>query len=319
MKYPLLFLITIFIATSNSYAQPKVQYFDYKLEETNPDKAIYYATIEQKDSLWQKNTFYIYEKALKSVIRYADSNCVIKHGKITEYHPNGILSVAGNYKQGNKEGIWLGFHPNGILKDSILYEANNPKGIALSWYDDGNLSDSINYDDNGKAVAIQWFQNGNISYAGRYNNYSKKQGKWQFFHTNGIISSEEIYKDDVLIDKKYFNEDGSPQLDTTNKDREAKFVGGDNAFALYVSKSINLQAIETADKKEYVLLKAGFWINEKGVVNNVHSYSKDEPPYTRLYLNMLRSSPKWQPAINHNRKIPFYKRNQLNLDSSRLY
>ena len=132
----------------------------------------------------------------------------------------------------------MDYFPDRTIEDSLNYEDGHPIGISLGWYKDGSARDSLNVDSNGNGVYVSWFDNGNPSSAGRCTDFNKQQGKWQYFHKNGKMSSLEIYHLDTLIDKNYFDEDGNPMGDTTSTDRDVQFVGGEKAWNKYFLKNV---------------------------------------------------------------------------------
>jgi len=100
--------------------------------------------------------------------------------------------------------LWLDYYQDGSLKDSLNYKDGHFSGISLSWYKNGMIRDSSSIDESGKGLYFSWFDNGNPSSAGKYVEFDKRQGKWQYFHKNGQLSSLETYDQDNLVDKKYF-------------------------------------------------------------------------------------------------------------------
>ncbi|MHB9142083.1 MAG: energy transducer TonB, partial [Paludibacter sp.] len=122
-------------------------------------------------------------------------------------------------------------------------------------------------------------------------------------HKNGQISVIEIYRVGKLTDKQYFDEDGVLMNDTTNTDRLAQFPGGIEAWTKYISKHLYFPAgykIVNADVAKVVV---NFTINENGEVENVFTSTPFDKAFDSIAERVIRKSPKWLPAIDHNRKV----------------
>ena len=228
-KFVLAFLAMLF--SFFSFSQKKIEhYYNFYGRECPVDDARFYSLEVKTDSGWYKTDYYVSTKKLQEVGLYEDQEDLTPNGTFYWFYPTGDIETSGTYVDGKKSGIWLKYYPGKIVKDSLNYEDGHPIGISLGWYKDGSGKDSLNVDANGNAVYVSWFDNGTPSSAGRYVDFNKQQGKWQYFHKNGKISSLEIYDHDKLVDKNYFDEEGSSMSDTTSTDREPQFPGGEKAW-----------------------------------------------------------------------------------------
>ena len=226
MRTKLLFFLLATFASGISYSQKTVEtYYDYKWRKCLVDDARFYSIARNTDSGWYKADYFINMKKLQMAGLYEDKENTIRNGTFYWFYPDGTLKVVGKYIHNKKEGVWLNYFQDKSLKDSLNYKDGSPTGISLGWYDNGEARDSLNVDSNGKGVYVSWFDNGNPSSAGKYIEFDKQQGRWQYFHKNGKLSSLEIYDHDVLKDKNYFDGNGNPMMDTTSNDSDAKFAG----------------------------------------------------------------------------------------------
>ena len=222
-----------------SYSQKRIEhYYNYYGRECPADDSRFYSLEIKTDSGWYKTDYYVSVKKLQKIGLYEDEEDKIPNGYFYWFYPTGVLEASGMYIHGKKSGTWFNYFPDRSMKDSQNFEDGNPAGISLGWYKDGSPRDSLNIDTKGNGVYISWFSNGNPSSAGRYVEFTKQQGKWQYFHKNGKMSSLEIYDHDKFIDKNYFDEDGNPMSNTTSNDREARFVGGEKAWNRYFDKNV---------------------------------------------------------------------------------
>lgn len=292
-------------------AQHYEQYYDYMWHRTEPGYARYYTLIEKKDSLWQRKDYFLHERKLQMIGSYTDTSCKVSQGDFKYYHANGYLESMGSYKNGKKDGLWLGYHENGVIADSTVYINGIAKGTSLQWYSNGYMSDSAVWNMDSSGVAVGWFNNGNVSYAGRYAAGYKRNGRWQYFHNNAILSAIEVYNNGYLIDKKYFDEDGKPVNDTTNKDSPATFAGGSKAWQKYLLKNVYFPGQYKLENADYAVVVVAFTVNEKGEVADAEVVVPLHPDFDKIALEAIKKSPKWSPAISHNRNVPYRMKQQV--------
>ncbi len=300
-----LFLLTVCtLFFTSSFSQKKIEhYYNYYWRESPPDDARFYSLEVKTDSGWYKTDYYISTKKLQMVGLYEDQDDVIRNGTFYWFYSNGVLASTGKYKHGKKTGLWMDYFPDRAIKDSMNYKDGHPIGVSLGWYNTGAARDSLNVSENGNGVYVSWFDNGNPSSAGRYVNFDKQEGKWQYFHKNGNISSLEIYRMDTLIDKNYFDENGNPMSDTTSTDREVQFAGGEQAWQKYFEKNVYYPSGIKFIKGSHAEVTITATVNEDGKIIDYRVSLPLTPPFDKAALGLFDHSPLWLPAISHNRKV----------------
>ncbi|MCK9205830.1 MAG: energy transducer TonB [Salinivirgaceae bacterium] len=279
------------------------KFCDYKWEVCEPNLARYYSQISKTDFGYYRRDYYIREKRLQMLGNYSDSLCEVKNGSFLFYHANGVPHSSGKYIQNKKEGLWISYYNNGIMKDSTVFLNGKIIEKSLSWHPNGYLSDSISLNDDRSGVKVSWFDNGIPSVAGKYSSDMKQNGRWKYFHKNGVVSSIEIYDESKLVNKQYFNEKGKFVSDTTNTDRQAQFKGGDQEWLKYLSNQIYFPdgyKIANADTAKVVVT---FTVNENGEIENVFTSNSFDKRFDKIAENAIKKSPKWIPAIEHNRNV----------------
>jgi TonB family protein len=179
-------------------------------------------------------------------------------------------------------------------------------GTRLGWHVNGYMADSTVIHPDGSGITVNWWENGYPSVAGLYAPGFKKQGKWKYFHSNGQPASSEIFDNNKLVDKEYFDEKGVRQTDTTTHDGKASFPGGMKAWGKYLSDHIYFPAQYkfTIDGQSTVLVR--FAVNEDGSVSEVEVTSSLHKDFDKIAVDIIRRSPKWIPASSHNRKMKEY-------------
>lgn len=104
----------------------------------------------------------------KVVAYYTDNDA---HEKIREetYYPDGKIQTYGEFKNGQRHGIWR------------------------VWYQNGNLWSEGEFK-NGQANGFRkvYYENGQLRYRGFFTN-NKKSGTWEFYDENGNKLKEEEF------------------------------------------------------------------------------------------------------------------------------
>ncbi len=286
-------------------AQHYEHYYDFRWQPCESVEARFYSELNKKDSLWERKDYFIHERSLQMQGSYTDTSCKVPEGRFEYYYANKHLQSVGSYKNGKKDGLWLDFYPNDMMKDSIVYINGNKSGTTMAWHSDGYVMDSAIWNADGSGVEVSWFDNGNPADAGRFSAGYALNGKWQYFHKNGKLSASELYKNGTLTDKQYFDENGGVVLDTTNRDKAAEFPGGNKAWQKYLVKNVYFPTqykFENADKAVVVVTAT---IDEDGNVTQVEVSTPLYPAFDDIALKAVKNSPKWQPAVQHNRKVKY--------------
>lgn len=292
------------LSTAFSYSQKNVEtFYDYKWRKCMLEDARFYSIEKNTDSGWYRNDFFINLKKLQMAGLYEDKENTIANGTFYWYYPDGTLKSVGRYVHNKKDGVWLNYYQDRSLKDSLNYKDGNLAGISLGWYSNGYVRDSLNIDQDGNGVNVSWFDNGNPSSAGKYINFNKQHGTWQYFHKNGNPSSIEIYEHNILKDKHYFDESGKPMSDTTSRDSEAHFGANDKAWSKYFSNNIHFPSNHEIQNNYQIINVVTGTITNEGKVIDLEVSVPVSPAFDKILIDALKKSPSWIPAISHNRKV----------------
>jgi antitoxin component YwqK of YwqJK toxin-antitoxin module len=305
MGLKLLSLFVSILIAQILFAQKKEKFYDYQSRECGPDRARFYATIEQKDSGWVRYDYYLPSGNLQMKGLYKDSACKVKNGLFYYFYPDKKLESFGKYTDNKKDSTWLSYHTNGRMKDSTEYDYGEKTGTSLSWHSNGYISDSVVYKSSGTAIAVSWFDDGTVSSAGRLNLIGLNNGRWQYFHRNGKLSADETYDNGRLVKRTYFSELGVPFLDTTDKSHPASFPGGIGAWSKYLGKNLYWPANYRIVNGDKVEINAQFTIDEYGNIKDIYITIPFEAPFNDIVMKTIKGSPKWEPALSHNRKVAY--------------
>jgi antitoxin component YwqK of YwqJK toxin-antitoxin module len=284
-------------------AQPAEKYYDYQWKECEPQEARFYSTVNKTDSGYVRNDYFLNGMSLQMAGKYKDADTEIENGYFHYFYANAVLSSTGKYINGKREGLWLEYHHNAMLMDSTVYSNDHISGTSMGWHPNGFLSDSIITNVDGTGIMVNWFDNGNLGSAGFIVNYTKPDKIWKYYHKNGQLSAVEKYNNGKLENKSYYDENGIILPDTSNKDRGAAFPGGLKAWEKFLMKKVYFPEgykIVNADK---VVVVISFTVNEDGIVEDVHVTTPFNPEFDLIAKRAVAASPKWIPAMNHNRKV----------------
>lgn len=294
------------------YSQKIEKFYDYKWEETEPSQARFYSVVERTDSGYVQRDYYIQRKTLQMTGKYADSDGQIRDGHFDYYYPSGSISISGRYVKNKREGLWLGYHSNGMMRDSGHYDKNKPIGTHFKWYSNGVLWDSTTYNVDGSGVKVEWFSNGSPLSAGYFDSNGNQKGRWKYYHNNGKISSIEDYHNGKLIDKKYYDESGSPMSDTTDRTSEVKFSKTKGEWTKYLSKNLYFPEGYALVGADNVVIVVDFSVDEDGVIDEVNVRVPFYPVFDDIAVKVIRASPKWIPGFIHNRRVRTWHTQSVN-------
>ncbi len=273
------------------------------LEVTGADDASFFSHSVPTDSGWYRKDYFIHPKgSLQMIGLYEDKEMKIQNGTFRWYYANGKLKSFGKYIHGQKDGMWLDWYSDGTLKDSLTYVLNKRLGIALSWYKNGYPQDSMNINTEGFGIYAAWFDNGAPSEIGRYKDF-KKNGKWVYYHKNGQMSSIESYDNDTLKIFQYFDENGLQTTETTTKNTEALFPKGNKGWNNYLGNNLHYPANVTIMHSDHIVVVVEMTIDENGNVTNAEVIVPVHSSFDNEALRAIGQSPKWIPAISHNRRV----------------
>ena len=86
----------------------------------------YHHLTGNESGLWKR---YSQSGQLSKLVNYHLDGKVGKVGKYEEYYENGQLREKGNYKDGNKDGLWIRFYKNGNIKERKVYDYKEEEKI----------------------------------------------------------------------------------------------------------------------------------------------------------------------------------------------
>lgn len=300
-------LTCLLLICYNCIAQKTEAYYDFYWKPCEPEAASFFSTVEKTDSGWLRHDYYIQAKRLQMKALYKDEACDIPNGNCKYYYANGIPSSIGKMIGRKQEGICVSYHYNGVISDSAMFHDGHVADKRFRWHSNGYMSDSIAKVNDSMYVQVGWFDDGSVAYAG-YLLYGKQTGKWKYYHHNGQLSSTEVYKDGKAIETIYFDEKGTTLTGSSNVEREAQFKGGETGWRKYLERKIHWPAGLQFTTSGYVTVGISFAVDENGKVTDAYVSLPFHDSFDKIALEIIKSSPPWQPAISHNRTVKAWRK-----------
>ncbi len=284
-------------------SQLKTTFYDFYWKPCEPQNARFVSTVEKTDSGWLRYDYFVATKKLQMKALYEDSECRVKNGWAYYFHPNSRLSSSGNWIHNELNGVYVRYYSNGIPEDSAYYQNGKHVGAHLRWHRSGFLKDSTYQLGDSLYIQMSWFDDGAPAAGGMLWN-GKPHGKCVYYHHNGKISAIEIYNKGTVISKTYFNDDGSPQLDTAKANTGPVFKkGGQKGWQNFLVKNLywppGYEFVNTGD----AMVGVAFTIDEEGKIQDIEVLIPLHDPFDKIAVDAIKNSPPWIPAKSHNRNI----------------
>jgi hypothetical protein len=203
-----------------------------------------------------------------------------------------------------------------MMEDSTVYKDDLPTGISLGWHSNGYPSDSTFTDEAGNGVHAQWFDNSNVAAVGRLVK-NKLVGKWVYYHSNGNKAAEEIYSaPDKLQQTIYYDEEGFKVDKIFLEERDAAFVGGNVKWKKFLEKWLSFPAGYKLTNTQIVTVVVTALIDADGNISETYIDVPFAKPFDDEALRVIKKSPKWLPAVRHNRRVAMYIRQPISFAQS---
>ncbi len=299
-----LMVITCAAAGQNPLSPPNTTHaYIHTWAECDCPHARFQTVLVHTDSGWHRTDYFVHGPTVKMDGWFEDSAARIPNGRFIYTYPDSKIDSTGRYIHGKKDGLWMAWHYNGMLANSTVYETGNPIGTSLGFYPSGRIKDSVFYRPDGSSVRYIWYNNGSLASAGILAPDGKKTGRWKYWHDNGKFAAVELYDHDSLLEHQYFDENGLPS-DTARKDRLAAFNGGSQAWLKWLSNNVIWPENYIITGADTAVVVFSVTVDESGKLTDVYVSSSAFPEFEKVALRAFRRSPKWEPAISHNRRVP---------------
>ena len=266
MKIILTSLLLILFTSGFSQSTEKF-YFDAAMHPASKKEAVIFGTGKTDSGLYKLTCYYMKKKRkLACVERFTDSTQQVHAGAFQSYYENGTTSGEGNYRNGEKDGLWTGYFEDGKTSDSIQFK-NGRAVIAKRFYYLPQHDEMLQTIDD---VANNLFHVTTLD----------KHG--------AVISIEDIPEDYTDV---YFN-----------TDKECSFPRGLHEWSRYVSQAIT-QHIDELSDADYGTVLLRFVVDTSGNISELRPLTMKYSTLAKIAFNAIDSGPKWTPAERNGKKV----------------
>jgi antitoxin component YwqK of YwqJK toxin-antitoxin module len=298
-------VLTVLVAA----AQVRPEYFDMNFHRTK-FSPYYFALTEKKDSLWERNAYYVSSATIANRSFYLDDSCTIQHGDYISYDIDGHLTETGVYRNGKKEGLWLGYNEQGFVVDSGRYFNDHLRGTRMKWYDNGIPRDSINFDGAGNGVQISWDEDGSFASAGYWMQDTLKTGRWKYYFPDGHLKATEDYNNGKLAVCNCYTEKGEPIDTALCREKPSKPAGTGKEWIRFIQ--LNLQRLvedlaSNGSKAGSYSVLVRFAVLEDGSLAEFKPLTKFGHGIEEQIIKILASGPKWEAAMSFGKPVKSYR------------
>lgn len=266
MKILLTWLLLILFTSGFSQSSERF-YFDEALHPVSKKEAVVFGTGETDSGLYKLTCYYMTRKhPLAGVEHFTDSTQRVHAGAFQTYYENGVTSAEGNYRDGEKDGLWK------------------------HYYRDGKTSDSIQFK-NGRATTATGFH------------YLPEHD--EMLETTDDVANNELhvtiyYKQVAVISKEDIPEDYTDLY--FNTDKESSFPGGAHKWTEYISQAI-MNHIDEFSDADYGTVLLRFVVDTSGIISELRLLTKKYSTLTKVAFNAINGGPKWVPAERDGKKV----------------
>jgi hypothetical protein len=257
----------LLIVFSTSFSQQATQfYFDAKMQPVAKKEAVISGTGETDSGLYKLTCYYMKRKhPLACIARFTDSTQQVHEGGYQYYFENGVISTEGNYKNGEKDGLWKYYNQEGKIGDSMEFENGRATIVKGFHYFPGNqMLETIDDVTNNELYITMYDSHGNV------------------------VSSENTPEDYTGL---YFN-----------TDKECSFPGGLREWSRFISQTI-VKHIDELTDADYGTVLLRFVIDSSGNISDVRPLNMKYSRLAMIAFNALDAGPKWIPAERDGKKV----------------
>ena len=218
---------------------------------------------------------------------------------------------------GYKQGIWKKYHPNGELRYEGEFKDNQPVGEWKRYHGNGNLQAILNYSDaSDSTFSALYDQKGKLIAKGCFIS-EKKEGLWEFFQENKLIS-ESNFRNGVKhgLEKIYYDSgEVLEEIDWVDAKKNGKYQ------AYYKSGNPYIQCKYKEDKRDGFCLVyfpngdielEAFYENDLRHGNWKYFNNKGETDYTLTYEKGILKNPQVLDSVQ-NENFEELVKNQPNI------
>ena len=145
-------------------------------------------------------------------------------GKITQYNQHGYIQTTSDAHNGEKDGQYIAYFPNGKIRDKGMVKAGKSDGKWQYYDEEGHLIKECEFS-KGDVIGVlkEYFSNGKLSSQETFDNKGKLNGLQTDYDEDGVKYFEGTFKEDKLVNYKYFDKTGKVTHEASEAHGELKF------------------------------------------------------------------------------------------------
>jgi TonB family protein len=289
-----------------------VTFYDREGKICPEDNAVKFSLRIKESDHYKKLMVDAMDNKVGSIAYFTDADCKTLDGLYREIYKNGRTRTSGYYSQNKKINNWRTWSDDGVLTDSFFYKDGYINGIGLSWNKEGVVIDSLIFGEGGKGISHGYWSNGNPSQRGEYT-HGKKDGLWTYCYVTGKKCQEVNYVADSAVSFTCYDEREVVQKDNCIYEKEASFPGGEKKWKQYLESKLGSARLpdDYYSGKIYGQVWVQFVVDVDGSITDAKVIQSVEPSLDAIALNIFKSSPKWQHAVQYNRPVKAYRRQPI--------
>lgn len=283
--------------------KPTHQFLDAKKKTTDELHARFYALLWNDDSIWHRNDFYMANKSPQLYGQYLDADCKLKNGLFISYYLNGKIQDSSHYENNKQEGLNTGWYDTGEREFVNHYHNGNLVDSCIAWYKKGIINQLIVADKNGTGTLQQFAEDGTKKNEGKLYN-GKRNGDWTFKDNNNILSQIVKYDMDSTIKFTNYDQSGAEEKGYVFLEKGAEFQGGMMGWRRFLEHNLHYPQ-QSQEKRIQGVVRVQMVVDKSGKISDIKVLSAPDTFTAAEGERIIKLSPNWLPAIQHNRKVTY--------------
>lgn len=149
----------------------------------------------------------------------AEHGSLMRHGKYSRWHRNGVKKTDGEFVAGDREGTWVEWHDNGVKASENIYKNGALSGPFSEWNSQGETILQGQYeDDEWSGKIVMWDEETGERVESEFKN-GIQHGLMVVYDKDGVKFGEAQYKEDLENGTRtLWNDDGEIFLEEEYSD-----------------------------------------------------------------------------------------------------
>jgi TonB family protein len=278
MNRPLLFVLLLTLSLP-CLAQTDTLYFDSSWIRTNASEAVYYSVRTPAPGGHNVEDHFMSNGKVQMTGFYLAADSDVSDGPFKFFYENGMLKSEGNYKKGERDGVWYAYDKKGIQEAIMNYKEGKYDGMQTYYYTD---------------TAVVWYK--------EHFHLDKPDGELTSYYKDGTLKRREYHKaDDTAVTGKCYDLKGKEIPFTPF------FVMPHTSYDLQQYLGENTHYPRSARRKNITgRAIVRFTVTEDGHITNVHTIHHVSPEIDAAAEEVIMSMPAWMPGKRDDEPVAVY-------------